>query len=125
MEDWDGLVCGDGVGCWRLGSTEDGAGVESVEVETMLVALMAVESAEVEIVAETPSSTVTVTNAISVTISTLVVRARRWARAWPWIPKLAAKSGITTEIKEIRSEARMLGDTFSISGLLTSVSGCA
>jgi predicted deacylase len=95
----------------KLVITVEVADVEVLGVETMLVPLMAVDMEGPETRLAMPSSTVTVTIATSVTVSIFVVRARRCARAWPWIPKLVASSGrpsMTTEIKGIRSEARIL-----------------
>jgi hypothetical protein len=86
------------------------AGVEVVGAETMLVALIAVDIDVVDMIAAMPSSIVTVTIAISVTVSIFVVRVRRYARAWPWMPKLVARNGRPTAMRDIRSETRILGE---------------
>jgi hypothetical protein len=101
----------------KLVITVEVAGVEVVGAETMLVALIAVDIDVVDMIAAMPSSIVTVTIAISVTVSILVVRARRYARAWPWIPKLVARNGRPTAIREIRSETRILGEILLTSEL--------
>jgi hypothetical protein len=79
-------------------------------VEMMLVMLMAGDMDVVGMAAATSPSIVTVTIATSVTVSIFVMRARRCARACAWIPKLVARNGRPTAIKEIRSEARILGE---------------